>query len=186
MTKARDLANGGFGLILVKPSSVVNGTDNGKGTVSFSAQTSVSLNNCFNSIYQNYRVILSVETSGAGHIQIRYRNSNSDNTTSNYFSGYVNTSLASGTITGDPAGAASNIMSRTGYSNGAGVLTMFYDIYNPFLAKATGLSAIQSRNDAFVSGIGGFFQAATSFDGITFIPSAGNITGEVSVYGYNK
>ncbi len=31
MTKARDLANGGFGLVLVKPSSVVNGTDNGKG-----------------------------------------------------------------------------------------------------------------------------------------------------------
>ncbi len=27
MTKARDLANGGFGLVLVKPSSVVGGTD---------------------------------------------------------------------------------------------------------------------------------------------------------------
>jgi hypothetical protein len=33
MTKARDNANGGFGLVLVKPSTVVNGTDNGKGTV---------------------------------------------------------------------------------------------------------------------------------------------------------
>jgi hypothetical protein len=43
MTKARDLANGGFGLVLIKPSSVVNGTDNGKGTVSFSGVTSVSL-----------------------------------------------------------------------------------------------------------------------------------------------
>jgi hypothetical protein len=44
MTKARDNANGGFGLVLVKPSSVVNGTDNGKGTVSFSAASTVSLN----------------------------------------------------------------------------------------------------------------------------------------------
>jgi len=47
MTKARDLANGGFGLVLIKPSSVVNGTDNGKGTVSFSGVTSVSLNDVF-------------------------------------------------------------------------------------------------------------------------------------------
>ncbi len=39
MTKARDLANGGFGLVLMKPSSVVNGTDNGKGTVSFTVNT---------------------------------------------------------------------------------------------------------------------------------------------------
>jgi hypothetical protein len=186
MTKARDLANGGFGLVLVKPSTVVNGTDNGKGTVSFSAQTSVSLNNCFNSIYQNYRVILSVETSQACHVQIRYRNSNSDNTTSNYFSGYWYTNVATAATGTDTAGTASNVMSKMGYSNGAGVLTMFYDIYNPFLSKATGITALQSRNDAVLSSVGGFFQAATPFDGISFIPSAGNITGEVSVYGYNK
>jgi hypothetical protein len=47
MTKARDNANGGFGLVLVKPSTVVNGTDNGKGTVSFSGASSVSLNDVF-------------------------------------------------------------------------------------------------------------------------------------------
>jgi hypothetical protein len=50
MTKARDNANGGFGLVLVKPSTVVNGTDNGKGTVSFSGASTVSLNGCFNSL----------------------------------------------------------------------------------------------------------------------------------------
>ncbi len=58
MTKARDLANGGFGLVLVKPSSVVNGTDNGKGTVSFSAQSTVSLNDVFSSTYMNYKIII--------------------------------------------------------------------------------------------------------------------------------
>jgi len=57
MTKARDLANGGFGLVLVKPSSVVGGTDNGKGTVSFSAASSVSLNDVFSATYKNYKII---------------------------------------------------------------------------------------------------------------------------------
>jgi hypothetical protein len=58
LTKARDLANGGFGLVLMKPSSVVNGTDNGKGTVSFSAAASVSLNDVFSSAYDNYKIVL--------------------------------------------------------------------------------------------------------------------------------
>ena len=58
MTKARDLANGGFGLVLIKPSTVVNGTDNGKGTVSFTTASSVSLNDVFNSTYTNYKIIL--------------------------------------------------------------------------------------------------------------------------------
>ncbi len=58
MTKARDLANGGFGLVLVKPFSVVGGTDNGKGTVSFSGATTVSLNDVFSSTYMNYKIII--------------------------------------------------------------------------------------------------------------------------------
>jgi hypothetical protein len=94
--------------------------------------------------------------------------------------------LATSATGTDTAGGASNIMSKMGYSNGAGVLTMFYDVFNPFETKATGISALQARNDAVVTSVGGFFQAATSFDSATFIPSAGNITGEVSVYGYNK
>jgi len=65
MTKARDLANGGFGLVLVKPSSVVNGTDNGKGTVSFSAVGSVSLNNVFSSTYDNYRIMITLGKSSS-------------------------------------------------------------------------------------------------------------------------
>ena len=87
MTKARDLANGGFGLVLIKPSSVVNGTDNGKGTVSFSGASSVSLNGVFSSTYKNYRISFDNITmptgAGATDLLLRLRAGGS-NTTTNY------------------------------------------------------------------------------------------------------
>jgi hypothetical protein len=72
MTKARDNANGGFGLVLMKPSSVVNGTDNGKGTVSFSAASSVSLNDVFSSTYDNYRILCRFTDTASGGSNIDF------------------------------------------------------------------------------------------------------------------
>ena len=156
-------------------------------TTSFSGVASVSLPAAtFSSTYRNYRIVLSADTTVATQMQIRLRVGGADNTTSNYYSGAVNVAMVGGAVTGDPGGAAGNIMSRAGYSNSAGVLNMFYDIYNPFETKATGISATQARNDAVLTIVGGYFQATTSFDSLTFIPASGNITGEVSVYGYNK
>jgi len=156
-------------------------------TTSFSAVSSISIPaNTFSATYRNYRVVFSSDSSTAGHIQIRWRAAGSDNTTSNYYSGYWYTNIATGATGTDVAGAASNIMSKMGYSNAAGVLTMFYDVFNPFETKATGISALQSRNDAVINSVGGYFQATTSFDSMTFIPSAGTTTGSVSVYGYNQ
>ena len=129
--------------------------------------------------------MFSSDSSQAGHIQIRWRAAGSDNTTSNYYSGYWFTNLATAATGTDVAGAASNIMSKMGYSNAAGPLVMFYDIFNVFETKATGISALQARNDAVVTSVGGYFQATTSFDSMSFIPSAGTTTGSVSAYGYN-
>jgi hypothetical protein len=156
-------------------------------TVTFSAVSSVSLPaNTFSATYKSYRIVMRASISTAGHMQIRLRTAGTDNTTSNYFSGYWYTNLATGATGTDAAGAASNIMSKMGYSNGANVINVFYDIYNPFESTVTGFSALQQRVDAVVASIGGFFQLTTSFDAATFIPSAGTITGNVSVYGYNE
>jgi hypothetical protein len=156
-------------------------------TTSFSAVSSVSLPaSTFSATYKSYRIVMRASISTAGHMQIRLRTAGTDNTTSNYYSGYWYTNLATGATGTDAAGAASNIMSKMGYSNGANVINVFYDVYNPFESTVTGFSALQQRVDAVVASIGGFFQLTTSFDSATFIPSAGTITGNVSVYGYNE
>lgn len=184
MTKARDLANGGFGLVLIKPSSVVNGTDNGKGTISFSAASTVSLNDVFNSTYSNYRILLESTGSTTANIGMRLRVSNTD-TTTNYSRQYIYgtaVSLSSGRSTGDSNWITCNI--NTGFRS---AITM--DVYNPFLTVATNCSTFSNSlyptgNDIAINNFGQ--DSGTSFTGFTLTTNTGTMTGTVSVYGYNK
>ena len=187
MTKARDLANGGFGLVLVKPSSVVGGTDNGKGTVSFSAASTVSLNDVFNSTYDNYRVIGNISQSADVAITLRVRVGGSDLTTSTYkWSRYFNYS-ADGTY----ANSVSN--SATSIDVPAGILDrgfMIWDFANPFNAFNTHIqnrsSFINSANASYNFTGNGSVNNTTSYTGFTLIASSGTMTGTLSVYGINK
>lgn len=187
MTKARDLASGGFGLVLVKPSSVVGGTDNGKGTVSFSAQSTVSLNDVFNSTYTNYKIIYTGNGTSDNAFNMRMRVSGSDNSTNNYYyTGYFveSSSTAISLAKGDPT-----------TSFRIGVTTSDFDLIEitlvgPQTSDKTSYVAHcgygLSTNEGGQSTQGGFFSGTTSFTGFTLIPASGTITGNVSVYGFNK
>jgi hypothetical protein len=181
MTKARDNANGGFGLVLIKPSSVVNGTDNGKGTVSFSAVTSVSLNDVFSTTYENY-FLLTRQTAGTYSATLRLRVGGSDDSTANYH----NLGLR---ITGSIDrialyGQTSYRIGETGTGKGAFQTV----IYGPQLADKTQFNGLITNG--FQNPMENGFQmgahnVATSFTGLT-LTWGGNATGTVSVYGYNK
>ena len=186
MTKARDLANGGFGLVLIKPTSVVNGTDNGKGTVSFSAQTSVSLNGVFNSTYKNYRFIFTWVPSAQSQLIYRWRIGTSDQTGATY---QIQNTVGSSTSVSGGRGANGTSAEIAYQMGGACMITG--DIIAPFSSdyKSTITTAINWSNTTvpqvqnYVTGWSG---TNSNFDGITFYPSTGNITGSVQVYGYNN
>jgi len=179
MTKARDLANGGFGLILIKPSSVVNGTDNGKGTISFSGVTSFSLNNVFSATYDNYRIVMNLDAGTSNtFITFRLRVSGADNTTASYndMRGW------------DRATSFTQTSAQIALNNNSAEGCAVMDIFRPFEVKVT--NAISWFHGRTTSAVDAYNFHATqsqslSFDGITFI-NAGNMTGTVSVYGYNK
>jgi hypothetical protein len=192
MTKARDLANGGFGLVLIKPSTVVNGTDNGKGTVSFSAASTVSLNGVFSSTYENYRIVFTTSNfSASDALSFRLRASGSDYSSSNYSQMGTRNFSNSATI------AALNESGRTsiglGSSNSAASdrCGITIDIFKPnvnFVNKVMSISIVnQSTEGLYLRTQGGLADGATYiFDGFSFIIASGNMTGTVSVYGYNK
>jgi len=184
MTKARDLANGGFGLVLVKPSSVVNGTDNGKGTVTFSAASSVSLNGVFSSTYTNYRIVFNVEhTVGLVVLYLRLRVSGTDATGANY--NYQSLS-ADNTISGGRSqNQTSTEIALISISVGNNGST---DIYRPFLANPTSFVGhiISAYNSPYGRTYFSEHTPSTSYDGFTIFVSSGTITGNISVYGYNK
>jgi hypothetical protein len=186
MTKARDLANGGFGLVLVKPSSVVNGTDNGKGTVSFSAVSTVSLNGVFSSTYTNYRILWKGNASGAVGVKLRLRAAGSDVTSGNYF---YEEFVANGTSV-----SASRASTQTGFALGAMSNNFKHfiqtELASPFLAEETNYESKSAYNNTTSTHLfytlAGFCSVTASADGFTLYADSGTISGEVSVYGYNK
>ena len=183
MTKARDLANGGFGLVLIKPSTVVNGTDNGKGTVSFSAASSVSLNGIFNSTYTNYQVVLNC-ASATSQVELlfRYRASGSDASGANYYSQLLTvngTSVAGERVSDATSGTMAQLQAQEN-----GIIAYFF---KPFEAVRTMMTSVSNNHvdNIRFRNVGAMHSLSTSYDGLTLTCSQ-NITGTISVYGINK
>lgn len=188
MTKARDLASGGFGLVLVKPSSVVGGTDNGKGTINFTGVSSVSLNNVFSSTYDFYRIVTNIKGSTNLAVVLCMRVSNADNTTNNYR--WAQQRL-------DVNGSTDNQWGNgVGQLNLCNTTTEFYGsqdliVSYPFKTERTSISGtgttLRANYTALAEvAIGGSFDLSTSFTGFSLIGSGGTITGSVQVYGFNN
>lgn len=153
----------------------------------FSAVSSVSINNCFTSTYRNYQIIVegSGSVGGGAFVDFRFRVSGADNSTSNYFYSY-NTVDASSAETN--VGAGSQTFMRIG--NAADLAFGFaITVTSPNVAATHTLNSLFSSAGGSI-GItgraGGSFTTSTSFDGFTLLPASGTITGTLRVYGYRN
>lgn len=158
-------------------------------TTTFTAASSVSLpNNTFTSTYDHYRIVFNVTASAASttEMQMRLRSGGTDTVGTNYhFSTYgLRVNGATGQFSGTGVGKWSFTYGATGARMSASL-----DIYDPFasnLTKYTGLSFGDDGTAAIQYHSGGYFNATTSFDSLSIIPMASNMTGSVTVYGYAK
>ena len=154
-------------------------------TTSFSGVSALSLaQNTFTSTYTNYKLKFKFTNTNAGDILVRLRSAGSDNTTTNY--NYQGFTAISTVLTGFRSTGATY-----GYLGYAEADTHFFDV-NIFSPQETELTGIQSnqirRSGANMSLLlaATNFAATTSFDSLTFYPSAGTFTGSYSIYGENK
>ena len=149
-------------------------------TSSFSTQSTVNIDNCFSSTYSHYRIVFYISSSSSTIFRVRYRTSGSTNSTTNY--NYQQFSYNSSTLTGVRSLSDNNF--KIGYNNNtdhAGEIL----VLNPFASKATsGHARISGGVDANLSDCR--FTGTTSFDGISFIPDAGTLTGSISIYGMKE
>jgi hypothetical protein len=158
-------------------------------TNTFSAQSSVSINNVFSSTYDNYRLLFTFDSASVNQTynSIRLRASGSDTSTNyktfrNY--GYTGT-VASGDL--DPVGTDEWFISDNGTSfNGAGVVDM--TIFSPNRAKYSVATVHSAYNwGSYTNATVSEWQTdSTQFDGFTILVNSGTITGNVSIYGYGK
>jgi hypothetical protein len=151
-------------------------------TITFSAVASQSINNVFSATYDYYRIIVNYQPSASGFPRLRLRASGTDATSADYSWQqliFSNTAITAERNTGDTTWN----LSGTGGANQ--VMYLQIEIYNPFASVNTwGLS------QSYQSGAGqsNHFRINTSasYDGFTFYPSTGNMTGALSVYGFSK
>jgi hypothetical protein len=156
-----------------------------------SGVASQAVNSCFSATYQNYKIIFTLTSATAdATIKARLRSGTTDNSASLYnfaMPGLTNAGGAANENSGPSSGGFLITYSDSGLTHYS---SASIDLYKPFLAVYT-TGTITMTNSSFSAALransGGLWhEVSSSFDGINFISDAGNITGEVSIYGYNK
>jgi hypothetical protein len=187
-TYGRFDGGGGAGMVAATPTSLANtgGSASVSGnTVTFSGVSSLSINGCFTSNYDHYRLIIDFTCSATGRVSSRLRVGGTDNTTASSYANQVLT-VNSTTVTGGRTTTdkwddflSMNSTRRNAYS---------VDIYSPSTAVPTQFSAIgnYSLTESSAQFVTGSHNQSTAYDGMTFIPNTGTIAGSLAVYGYKK
>jgi hypothetical protein len=174
------------GLRMVVPTSVAVGSGSGSvdatGNVTFSGTSSISLNGCFTSTYDNYRIIINLDTTSSGTTStLRFR-SGTDNSSSNYAYSYQFITTANTTYTQGNANTTTNF--RIGYSDG-GTDMIIIDVFNPMRAFRTGIQSVFNGKDSTnfaAERSNGQMTVTTAYDGFTYFQNS--MAGTIRVYGY--
>jgi hypothetical protein len=158
-------------------------------STTFSAVSTVSLNNCFSSTYDHYKVIINNYGSTTSFTRWRLRASGSDSSASSYFRYGFNTVYNAGSLVVYNGGPETSWVPCTSYgpaAAGSGTTELF--ISNPFLSTSNTMTTTDANDsDAAQSyKLNGMYNQTTSFDGFTIFPNGGTITGNITVYGIRK
>jgi hypothetical protein len=184
------------GTKLIVPSSVAVGSGSGsvatQGTVSFSTASSVSVNNCFSSTYDMYKVIIDITASTAdANLTWKMRTGGTDNSSGWYYGQVVVDSIANTVAARTASGAGTSWLIGTLDAVGTSNLTsLFIDVAKPFNATYTGFgingNSINTSNVIYGTAGGANHAVNISYDGFSVIASAGTISGTIRVYGYKN
>jgi hypothetical protein len=176
------------GLVEITPSTISvsggSGSISATGAVSFTSASAISLNDVFSATYDNYRIVLTATNSvGNSDLNFRLRFSGTDNSSANYHRQRFTSSSTSNAGTRTTGGT--NAVLGELFTSNSMIVT---DICSPFVATPT--TFISNGNYNGTSPIimihNNFHNVSDSFTGFTIFPASNNISGIVSVYGYNK
>lgn len=183
-----DPANSGG--VLVAPTSIsYTGTSasiNMRGSVSFNAVTSISLNGVFTATYDNYMITGRVTNLGSNLdlVGYRYRVGTADDANGVYGTQYI------------IAASGGSLPSRSSNQSNGGFVYMdetyvfggsTLHIYGPYLTQPTVSTMVDASSNysPAMYGTAVVHRNSTSFDGITFYSVASqNFGGLISVYGF--
>jgi hypothetical protein len=157
-------------------------------TSNFTTQAAVSFNDVFDSTYTNYKILLNITTSTGLAVSFRFRNAGSDISSSNYF-WHAAKSDSQTTTYGTAATANGGSSFAITATDIAAFVSGSLDVFSPAIATgkrihgfATYFTSDRSRGGQAILG----FNASAAYDGCTIFVPTGTITGNISIYGYEK
>ena len=169
MTRARDNANLD-GLDLITSATIGN------------AVSSITVNNCFSSAYDNYKIVMSGGTcSKSPGTDINMQLGSTTTGYGHMLFYYVWSNGSSGYVSGGNASSFPYFFVSSTNGHIANV-----DVLSPYLEKNTFVSPFGASFSTGRWG-GGCLQNTTSYTSFTLTPAAGTLTGgTIQVYGYRK
>jgi hypothetical protein len=177
------------GMVLVSPTSITHSgtsaTLGANGQVTFTAVTSLSLNGVFTADFDNYvvsvRYVAANGSGGGDGTNLRWRAAGSDDSTA---SSYVRQALVARSTSVVGVRATDNKM-QIGFVSDQQRSGEVFFFYGPYLAQPTAArsNGAQGRDGGSIYELAGTHNQSTSYDGFTFFPNAGDMTGALQVYG---
>ena len=154
----------------------------------FSASGGVNVNDVFSATYTNYKLIVNFTSADSNRdVKLRLRVSGSDASGSNYSYGSMGMrSDGASTFNTSANNTTSFDFSR---ANSGNKMTSSFEFFRPFEASPTqmlGRYAGDDNTTPFFNDLGGLHTLSTSYTGFTIFPTAGNITGDYFIYGYQE
>lgn len=144
-----------------------------------SAVSSVTVSDAFNTLYDNYKIMV-VAGSGSASVDMRMT---LGSTSTGYYYG-LNYNIFNATASAIGASNAA-YWAYAGSSTGTSI-AINADILSPFLTEQTFFTSIVT-SDGYVGSGGGYLANTTSYTAFTLTASSGTLTGgSISVYGYGK
>jgi hypothetical protein len=165
------------GLNLVIPTSATNGTVGTNGIVTFSGVSSLTVNGCFSSTYQNYKILFSTS---AGQANVELRLQLTSGGTSN-----------TGSYLCQPSGGVGSTVESSfplTFIQYNGVVANEFSLLQPALSVHTQYVTDWNYDDGgsiIYRKMGGKHRVNTSYDGFV-ISGATTMTGTIRIYGYNN
>ena len=152
-------------------------------STSFTAATTVNVDNCFTSTYDNYRIIIRAVGSGGLETAFMRMRASGTNSLVNYYQGgwYASCTNASGylSVNNGTAWFVLNVINAIPSNTSL-------DVYAPKLAEHTNYTGQCSEAGTSMWAINGNHRVSTAYDGFSLYLNATNMTGSVTVYGYRK
>lgn len=155
----------------------------------FSAASTINVNDVFSATYHNYKILISCIGSVATTFTARMRVSGADNANSNYASAYFNWRSDNTGVGGTAANGTATSFTAFGSISDARRTNLLIDMYAPFASLATGYTGMNSYGaTGYTQGqvLSGTMTVTTSYTGFTLLPASGNVTGTLWVYGYQE